>query len=563
MTQNLSRWSLTLLACALALTPAAAQRPPARAEYLRVALLQQGDPNRGSQVFADERRLGCTRCHTIDGQGGKAGPDLAAVGDKFGRREIIEAILTPSATIAVGYSTTTITTRAGEEFSGVVKDATDAYVELVGVDAQRKRIATRDIADRRTSEISLMPEDLQAGLSPAEFTDLVEYLVSRKVPASADLTAHGMPATIPALARPIALRPFLAESNRFAHPIWFGPVPGSTNAFFVVEHETGIIWRLEKGPTGERKTRFAELGVYTKGTRGLIGMVTHPRFQENRKYYSAQHGVEAGHFATTIWEREAAAEGTHDSGQPARRILKLDAVTDVHYGGGLAFGPDGYLYIGMGDTGPQEDPRGNGQNLGLPLGKMLRIDVDHPEADRAYRIPQDNPFVGQPGVRPEIWAYGFREPWRFSFDPLTQDLWVGDVGQDRYEEVDIVRRGENFGWNVYEGFERFSNRYRREGVSYVPPVFAYNRRYGPSVTGGFVYRGDPSSTFYGVYIFGDYQSKRVFGLTQENRLLQQVRQLGTAPETFAAFGTDETGGLYLVGYEGMIYTLDFTGTRFE
>ena len=174
-----------------------------------------------------------------------------------------------------------------------------------------------------------------------------------------------------------------------------------------------------------------------------------------------------------------------------------------------------------------------------------------------------NPFVGVSGARGEIWAYGLREPWRFSFDPVMSDLWVGDVGQDRYEEIDIVRRGENCGWNVYEGFEPFSNRYRREGESYLPPVFAYGRKYGPSVTGGYVYRGNPRSTFDGVYIFGDYESRRIFGLTQANRALKTIRQIGTAPQRIVSFGRDANGELYLVGYEGMIYQIRFGEAVFD
>src|SRR5262249_17365027 len=146
-------------------------------------------------------------------------------------------------------------------------------------------------------------------------------------------------------------------------------------------------------------------------------------------------------------------------------------------GGGLQFGPDGYFYIGMGDTGPQEDPQGHGQNRQSLLGKMLRIDVDRPDVGRNYSIPAHNPFLDRKDTRPEIWALGFREPWRFSFDPVTKDLWVGDVGQDRYEEVDLVIKGGNYGWNIFEGFEPFSNRYRREGEQYLLPVFAYGRKY--------------------------------------------------------------------------------------
>ena len=178
-------------------------------------------------------------------------------------------------------------------------------------------------------------------------------------------------------------------------------------------------------------------------------------------------------------------------------------------------------------------------------------------------FPTDNPFRGQADVRPEIWAYGFRNPWRFSFDRLTGDLWLADVGQDRVEEVDIVHRGENHGWNVYEGFEPFSNQYRKEGRTFAKPVFAYRRKYGNSITGGYVYRGDKNSSFYGVYICGDYTSKRIFGLTQENGALKTARQIGVVPQRLVSFSEDEAGNIYAVGYEGMIYQLDFTEARFE
>jgi hypothetical protein len=140
---------------------------------------------------------------------------------------------------------------------------------------------------------------------------------------------------------------------------------------------------------------------------------------------------------------------------------------------------------------------------------------------------------------------------------------VGDVGQDRVEEAAVVRRGENHGWNVYEGFEPFSNRYRKDGGSYVAPVFAYRRKYGNSITGGYVYRGDQRSSFYGVYICGDYTSKRIWGVAQENRVLKAVRQIATSPQFIASFGTDEQGNIYVVGYEGMIYKMDLAGAVFD
>jgi glucose/arabinose dehydrogenase len=217
----------------------------------------------------------------------------------------------------------------------------------------------------------------------------------------------------------------------------------------------------------------------------------------------------------------------------------------------------------MGDTGPQQDPNGHGQDLQLLLGKMLRLDVDRRDSGLPYAIPPGNPFRDAPHARAEIWALGFREPWRFSFDPKTGELWVGDVGQDRVEEIALVRRGENHGWNVYEGFEPFSNRRRLAGATYTPPVFAYKRRYGNSVTGGYVYRGDARSSFYGVYVFGDYTSKRIWGLRQNGGRLETVRQIAVCPEGIASFGTDARGNLYVVGYEGMIFQLDFPGSDFE
>jgi glucose/arabinose dehydrogenase len=228
----------------------------------------------------------------------------------------------------------------------------------------------------------------------------------------------------------------------------------------------------------------------------------------------------------------------------------------------MGFGPDGYLYISMGDTGPQGDPQGHGQNLMVEQGKILRIDVDRKDPGLNYAIPRDNPFYGRTNARPEIWAYGLREPWRFSFDSATKDLWVGDVGQDRVEEVDIVRRGENYGWNVFEGFEPFSNQYRRAGENYVPPVFAYRRKFGNCIIGGCVYRGDKRSPFYGVYICTDYASLRIFGLTQKNRQLQTIHLIGTAPEFIAGFNTDERGEIYAIGYGGMVYHLELAKAEF-
>lgn len=537
----------------------------------------EGDAARGRELFNNEQRVGCAKCHSVNGSSSRAGPDLLTIGDSYPRRELIRSVLEPSASIAIGYGTTIVETKSGETFSGIIKQATTNALELMGADGKLVRIAMADIKEQRGSNISLMPEGLHAGLSLQEFTDLSEYLVSLKEPQSALANNRGMPANVPELAKPIAVRPFFSEDLRFPHSfvqkpgdvrsglVWFGQLPGSSNVFIAV-HQTGKIWRLEKSATNDTKTLFADSTseiFNERGPNGLLGLAFHPKFLENRKYYLKHQVFENGKIATTVVERIASPDFRTDSGQPSRRLIKIECVTQDHTGGCIAFGPDGFLYIGMGDTGPQQDPQGHGQDRSILLGKMLRIDVDHSDPGLPYAIPADNPFRGQSNVRPEIWAYGFREPWRFSFDSRTHDLWVGDVGQDRIEEVSIVRRGENLGWNVYEGFEPFSNRYRTESATYVPPVFAYRRKYGNSITGGFVYRGDMHSSFYGVYICGDYTSHRIFGLKQRDRTLQVVRQIGTAPQGIASFGTDERGEIYVVGYEGMVYQLDFSVANFD
>src|SRR5258706_13621650 len=342
-------------------------------------------------------------------------------------------------------------------------------------------------------------------------------------------------------------------------------MPGFNNVFFVL-HQKGIIWRVEKTADVEKKTVFGDLTgeVFSeRGPNGLLDVAFHPKFSQNRKYYLFYQVFEEGKVITHIVEKQFDADFNGDSGKPARLLLKIASVAEDHSGGCLQFGPDGFLYIVMGDTGPHNDPNGHAQNLQLLLGKLMRIDVDHSEGGQAYAIPTDNPFRGRTDARPEIWAYGLRNPWRFSFDRLTGDLWLADVGQDRVEEVDIVHRGENYGWNVYEGFEPFSNQYRKEGRNFTPPLFAYKRKYGASVTGGHVYRADKQSSFYGVYICGDYISKRIFGLTQENRALRTARQIGLGPQGLVSFSEDEAGNLFAVGYERTIFRIDFTYARFQ
>ena len=548
---------------------ASAQVPNVEA-YRRHALTHEGDAARGMKLFNDQKLI-CANCHSVDGSASKAGPDLFAAGDAFGRRDLVEALLQPSATIAPGYGTVVVETKAGALFQGVLKQKTDAGLQLMGVDGKLVSIPDADIREQSGLPISLMPEGLQANLTVQEFNDVIEYLTTLKQAESTLVSDHGMPREIPELAKPVQVQPFFTTEFKLPRgKVESGltslhQLPGGSNVFFVL-HQKGMIWRVEKTAAGEEKTVFAELPAEVfseRGPNGLLDMTFHPKFRENRKYYLFYQVFEEGKVTTHIVEKQFDADFKGDSGKPPRLILKIASVAEDHSGGCLLFGPDGFLYIVMGDTGPHNDPNGHAQNLQLLLGKMMRIDVDHQEAGLAYAIPKDNPFTGQPGVRPEIWAYGLRNPWRFCFDRLTGDLWLADVGQDRVEEVDIIRRGENYGWNVFEGFEPFSNQFRKEGRTFAKPVFAYRRKYGNSITGGQVYRGDKDSSFYGVYVCADYTSKRLFGLTLENGVLKTARQIGTVPQRVVSFSGDEAGHLYAIGYEGMIYRIDFTEARFE
>lgn len=573
----------SLTACVASIISIVGAEPAAQSsarplrEYRDSAMGHDGNAARGRELFNNEQKAACVRCHSVDGSSSKAGPDLFAAGDKFPRSELIRAVLEPSAAIAVGYGSTIVETKSGEEIQGIIKETSAEAIDLVGADGRHVRIPVSNIKEQRGSTISLMPEGLQAGLTREEFTDLIEYLVTLKQPDSALTSNRGMPSVIEELAHPVQLQPFFSEDLTFPHTfvkkpgdirtglVGFFQVPGLSNSFLGV-HQSGKIWLLEKKGTNDLKTLFADLSreVFSeRGPNGLLGLAFHPKFSDNHKYYLKHQVFEDDKIATTVVERIASDDLRTDSGQSSRRLWKVVSTTQDHSGGCIAFGPDGYLYIGMGDTGPQQDPQGHGQDLTTHLGKMLRIDVDHVDQGLAYAIPHDNPFRARAGARPEIWAYGFREPWRFSFDTVTGDLWVGDVGQDRVEEVSIVRRGENLGWNVYEGFEPFSNKYRTEPSAYVPPVFAYRRKFGNSITGGYVYRGDTNSSFYGVYICGDYTSHRIFGLKQQDRTLQVVRQIGTSPQGIASFAIDRKGEIYVVGYEGMVYHLELSSADFN
>ena len=280
--------------------------------------------------------------------------------------------------------------------------------------------------------------------------------------------------------------------------------------------------------------------------QGLLGLAFHPEFADNGRFWVAYTALDA---KNTVAEYRVTDSGSDraDPGTAKVLIAQPDQYPN-HNGGMLAFGPDGYLYISMGDGGSSGDPDGNGQDKSSLLGKLLRVDVDGGDP---YGIPDSNPFADDSGAKPEVWAWGLRNPWRFSFDRETGDIWIADVGQNKYEEIDFQpadsRGGENYGWNEMEGEECYRSGCRTEG--FVRPVFAYDHGKGCSVTGGYVYRGEAIRGLAGGYLFTDYCSGTLW-LTSRNGDRFETEEIGALPDGVSSFGEDEAGELYVVLDQG-------------
>ncbi|MDA7632255.1 PQQ-dependent sugar dehydrogenase, partial [Verrucomicrobia bacterium] len=243
---------------------------------------------------------------------------------------------------------------------------------------------------------------------------------------------------------PLRFSRLFPDSLRFDKPVWMSQLPNTRDQFVVLEHRTGKAFRLFLNPDGTyNKESFGDYSdsVSDGPWEGLMCLAFHPEFTRNRRYFLKHETIRKGQRWTVLVERLAHTDRSCDSGKPSKELLAIKQPADNHNGGTLMFGLDNYLYFAMGDGGPQEDPNGYTQSLSSLLGKMCRIDVDQPSNGRRYGIPQDNPFADSVDhkVREEIWATGLREPWRFSFDRVTGDLWVGDVGQGKYEEAVIVK----------------------------------------------------------------------------------------------------------------------------
>lgn len=361
-----------------------------------------------------------------------------------------------------------------------------------------------------------------------------------------------VPPAPPAEDEGFQLQPFLTG---FAQPVFLTHAGDGSGRLFIVE-QAGVV-KLWDGNTA---TTYLDLRpastaapeafeVRSGGERGLLGLAFHPGFEENGRlfvHFTAQSGD------VTVAEFHADPEGAAADPSSGRVLLSEEHRSfSNHNGGMLAFGPDGYLYAGLGDGGSGGDPNNHAQSLDTLLGKVVRIDVDGPVGTIPYLIPEDNPFASRTRGA-EIWAYGLRNPWRFSFDRETGDLWIADVGQQRYEEVNLepagFEGGANYGWSRFEGRHVYDS--DRSAPGAVAPVAEYDHDGGHcSVTGGYVYRGDAVPGLEGAYVFADYCSGVVWTLREAGGAWDMRRVLDT-PHNVSSFGEDEDGELYVVDHGG-------------
>ncbi len=324
-----------------------------------------------------------------------------------------------------------------------------------------------------------------------------------------------------------------------------------TNRLFIAE-QGGRISIVRDGTLAPSPFLDISGQISSGGERGLLGVAFHPRYPADPRVF-VDYTDPAGDTQVSSF---TVAAGDPDRVDPASevRIIHIEQPFSNHNGGALAFGPDGNLYIALGDGGSGGDPQGNGQSLTTLLAKILRIDVDHPSGGRAYGIPTDNPFADGAGGLPEIWLTGLRNPWRMSFDRATGDLWIGDVGQSAWEEIDVQRAGApggtNFGWNRMEGSHCFQPSTGCESPALTPPVTEYGHVLGCTVIGGYVYRGTAQPALAGGYVFGDYCSGKVWAIDPATDGPRDPTFVDDSGHSFAAFGEDEAGELYAVDISG-------------
>ncbi|GAA0880370.1 PQQ-dependent sugar dehydrogenase [Algoriphagus jejuensis] len=343
----------------------------------------------------------------------------------------------------------------------------------------------------------------------------------------------------------------------FNRPVDLQHAGDGSDRLFVVE-QRGVIAVFKNETQVVEKATFLDIESKVNdggNEQGLLGLAFHPQYKTNGYFFV---NYTAANPNRTVISRFKVSASDPNKADPTSElvILEFEQPYSNHNGGQLSFGPDGFLYIAVGDGGSGGDPQGHGQNLRTLLGSILRIDVNTSEGAKNYGIPSDNPFVnGAGGARPEIYAYGLRNPWRFSFDPKNGQLWTADVGQNSYEEIDIIIKGGNYGWNTMEGTNCFKSDCNETGLEL--PIWEYGRSEGVSVTGGFVYRGATLNQLEGQYIYADFATGRIWSLDNSNPESPLNRELLKAGFNISSFGIDQNQELYICSFDGKIYTLQY------
>ena len=337
-------------------------------------------------------------------------------------------------------------------------------------------------------------------------------------------------------------------AENLSSPVAVTSAKDGTGRLFICERE-GRVQVLKNGAVLAQPFLDIAGKVTTDGEMGLLSIAFSPQYATNKKFYVVYSAL---NYDTVL------SEFTRDNSDPdvadamsEREILRIPQPHIFHKGGQIVFGPDGYLYMSTGDGGFSADPLRNGQNLATPLGKIFRLDL----SVFPYQIPSDNPFVGVGGALGEIWAYGFRNPWRFSFDRLTGELFAGDVGEGIVEEVDIVKKGLNYGWSNWEGFHCFRPEEGCSSTGVTFPITEYYHPEGLAIVGGGVYRGIDVPKLGGKYLFADYVAGRIWALEQSDRGVWSRSQLTRKEFYISAFGEDEAGEMYVVNFFGEVYRI--------
>ena len=342
--------------------------------------------------------------------------------------------------------------------------------------------------------------------------------------------------------------------NGVNSPVQVTNAGDGSNRLFIVEQDGRIVIFKDNELL---PTPFLDLEskVSNGFEEGLLSVAFHPDFNENRRFFVNYTTLSADRQRkTVVAEYNASTDDPDIADTDESVILEIEQPFSNHNGGQLQFGPDGFLYIGMGDGGGSNDPSENGQNKNTLLGTILRIDIDNGDP---FSIPPDNPFVGKDG-EDEIWAYGLRNPWRFSFDRTGERLFLADVGQSDFEEVNLIEKEGNYGWNTMEGLHCFppnNNNNSCDQTGLILPISEYSHDEGSSITGGYVYRGTKIAELFGSYIFGDFSSSTIWSLTETDNETWERTELLQTTLTISSFGEDENGELYVVDHEGAIYKM--------